>query len=94
MSVVNKRIALVSDDVRVTDGVVSAQAGGDTIVSACVDVGDAVVMNTGRGGTTTVGVVSGSVVTPVIDLLVVMLVLFLLMRVGILVVLCVLTEML
>ena len=77
-----------------TDGVVSAHAGGDTIVSARVDVGDAVVMNTGRGGTTTVGVVSGSVVTPVIDLLVVMLVLFLLMRVGILVVLCVLTEML
>ena len=94
MSVVHKRIAFVSDDVRVTDGVVSAQAGGDTIVSARVDVGDAVVMNTGRGGTTTVGVVSGSVVTPVIDLLVVMLVLFLLMRVGILVVLCVLTEML
>ena len=92
--VVHKRIAFVSDDVRVTDGVVSAHAGGDTIVSARVDVGDAVVMNTGRGGTTTVGVVSGSVVTPVIDLLVVMLVLFLLMRVGILVVLCVLTEML
>jgi len=94
VSVVNKRIAIVSGDVRVTDGVVSAQAGGDTIVSARVDVGDAVVMNTGRGGTTTVGVVSGSVVPPVIDLLVVMLVLFLLMRVGILVVLCVLTEML
>ena len=33
-----------------TDGVVSAHAGGDTIVSARVDVGDAVVMNTGRGG--------------------------------------------
>ena len=74
MSVVNKRIAIVSGDVRVTDGVVSAQAGGDTIVSARVDVGYAVVMNTGRGGTTTVGVVSGSVVTPVIELLVVMLV--------------------
>ena len=55
MSVVNKRIAFVSgeSDVRVTDGVVSDHAGGDTIVSARVDVGDAVVMNTGRGGTTT-----------------------------------------
>ncbi len=50
VSVVNKRLAIVSGDVRVTDGVVSAQAGGDTIVSARVDVGDAVVMNTGRGG--------------------------------------------
>jgi hypothetical protein len=36
VSVVNKRIAFVSDDVRVTDGVVSAHAGGDTIVSARV----------------------------------------------------------
>jgi hypothetical protein len=49
VSVVNKRIAIVSGDVRVTDGVVSAQAGGDTIVSARVDVGDAVVMNTAGG---------------------------------------------
>ena len=69
VSVVNKRLAIVSGDVRVTDGVVSAQAGGDTIVSARVDVGDAVVMNTGRGGTTTVDVDGCSVVPPVVDLL-------------------------
>ena len=66
-SVVHKRIAFVSGDVRVTDGVVSDHAGGDTIVSACVDVGDAVVMNTGRGGTTTVDVDGCSVVPPVVD---------------------------
>jgi hypothetical protein len=94
VSVVNKRIAIVSGDVRVPDGVVSVQAGGDTSVPVWVDEGDTVVMNTGRGNATTVGVVSGSVVTPAVDLLVVMLVLFLLMRVGILVFLCALTGML
>ena len=70
MFVVNKRIAIVSGDVRAIVGVVSVQAGGDTSVPVRVYEGDTVVMNTGcMGGATTVGVDSGSVVTPVIDLL-------------------------
>ncbi len=44
MSVVNKRIAIVSGDVRrVTDGVVSVHAGGDTSVPVRVDESDTVV---------------------------------------------------
>ncbi len=87
-------VAIVRNDVRAIAGVVSVKAGGDTSVPVRVDEADTVVMNKVRGGTTTVGVVSGSVVPPVVDLLVVMLVLFLLMRVGILVFLFVLTGML
>ena len=64
MSVVNKRIAIVSGDVRAIDGVVSVQAGGDTSVPVRVDEGDTVVMNTGWGGATTVDVDRGSVVPP------------------------------
>ena len=94
MSVVNKRIAFVSGDVRVTDGIVPNHASGDTFVPVPVHKGDAVRVNMGGGVAMPVDVDGCSVVTPVIDLLVVMLVLFLLMRVGILVFLCVLTEML
>ncbi len=70
VSVVNKRIAIVSGDIRKIDGVVSVKAGGDISVSVRVDEGDTVIMNTGWGGATTVDVDSGSVIPPVVDLLV------------------------
>ena len=67
--------------VRAIDGIVSVQAGGDTSVPVRVDEGDTVVMNTGRGGAMTVGVDKCSVVTPVVDLLVVLRLLVLMVEV-------------
>ena len=69
-SVVHKRIAFVSGDVRVTDSVMSDHASGDTSVPVRGDEGDAVGVNTGGGVAMPVDVdgCSVTVVPPVVGL--------------------------
>jgi len=67
VSVVNKRIAFVSGDVRVTDGIVPNHASGDTFVPVPVHKGDAVGVNMGGGVAMPVDVDGCSVVPPVVD---------------------------
>ena len=65
--VVHKRIAFVSGDVRVTDGIVPNHASGDTFVPVPVHKGDAVGVNMGGGVAMPVDVDGCSVVPPVVD---------------------------
>jgi hypothetical protein len=66
--VVHKRIAFVSGDVRVPDGIVPNHASGDTFVPVPVHKGDAVGVNMGGGVAIPVDVDGCSVVPPVVDL--------------------------
>jgi len=65
--VVHKRIAFVSGDVRVTDGIVPNHASGDTFVPVPVHKGDAVGVTTGGGVAMPVDVGGCSVLPPVVD---------------------------
>ena len=68
VSVVHKRIAFVSGDVRVADRNLSDHADGDTCFPVRVNEGDAVGVNTSEGVAIPVDVDGCSVVPPVVDL--------------------------
>ncbi len=68
VSVVHKRIAFVSGDVRVADRNLPDHAGGDTCFPVRVNEGDPVGVHTSGGVATPVDVDGCSVVPPVVDL--------------------------